>query len=437
MILPTRRAALALAALAPLALLGYRTAAALDLMLVLDAALVLLILLDARLAADPRRLQVERDAPAAFSRGRPASVSYLWRNPSAHRARLLVREVRPPILGPAPAPHQLAVPGRAQVRETFAFTPARRGAQTAGWLAVRSVGPLGLGQRQDRYDLPWDVTVFPTLPETRVRASVAGAVRRREAGLVAQRQLGEGRVFESLREWVPGDDTRIIDWKATARRHKLIARQYEAERRQHVLLLLDAGRLLTAEVAGRPRLEFAVDAAVDLALAAARHGDDVGVLVFADTVRHYVAPLRGRRGLQRVLEVLARVEPAMVEPDYPGAFRFLSVHNRRRALAVLFTDVIDRSASEALVANVATLRPRHLPVAVTLRDPELDAAAAARPRDRHAAYRKAAAAELLRARGDALALMRRSGVVVLDVPPARAGAAVVDRYLELKRRGRL
>lgn len=437
MTLPTRRAVITLAAFAPLGLLGYVRPSALDALLLLDAAVALLVLLDARLAADPDRLRVERAAPPAYSRGLPAAVSYHWRNPSARAARLVVRETRPGTLGPAPPVRRLALPSRGEARESFTFTPERRGAETAGWFAVRSVGPLGFGQRQGRLDLPWQVTVFPTLPQTRLRATVGRAVRERETGLSAQRLRGEGRAFESLREWVPGDDTRIIDWKATARRRKLIARQYEAERRQHVLLLLDAGRLLTAEVAGRPRLEYAVDAAVSLALAAARRDDNVGVLVFADTVRDYVAPQRGQRGLRQVLEVLARADPVMVEPDYLGAVRFLRVHNRRRALTVLFTDVVDRMASEAFVAGAATLRPRHLPVAVTLRDPELDAAAGLRPVDRPQAYRKAAAEELLRAREEALGAMRRSGVIVLDVPPARAGAAVVEQYLELKRRGRL
>lgn len=437
MTLPTRRAALALAVIAPAGVLGYLSPAALDAVLLLDALVALLVLVDARLAADPRALAVERQAPAAFSRGRPADVAYRWRNRAGRTARLVVREARPTMLGAPPPARVVAIPPRGDATETFRLTPPRRGAETGGWLAVRSLGPLGFGQRQARLDLPWEATVFPTLPETRLKASVAAAVRRREAGLSAQRQRGEGRVFESLREWVPGDDTRIIDWKATARRRKLIARAYEVERRQHVLLLLDAGRLLTAEVDGTPRLEYAVDAAVSLALTAVHHDDNVGILVFADTVRHYVAPQRGRRALRQVLDVLARVEPAMVEPDYPGAFRFLSVHNRRRALAVLFTDVIDRAASGALVANVATLRPRHLPLAVTLRDPGLDAAALVRPRDSAQAYRKAAAEELLRARDDALAVMRRSGVVVLDVPPGRAGPAVVDRYLDLKRKGRI
>lgn len=138
-----------------------------------------------------------------------------------------------------------------------------------------------------------------------------------------------------------------------------------------------------------------------------------------------------------MLDALAVVQPKLVESDYPAAFRYLAVRNRKRALTVLFTDVIDRMASEAMVSHVASLRPRHLPLVVTLRNPDLDRAAAVRPLTVGGAYRKAAAEELLMARGEALAGMRRSGAVVLDVPPERASRAVVEQYLELKRRGRL
>jgi uncharacterized protein (DUF58 family) len=138
-----------------------------------------------------------------------------------------------------------------------------------------------------------------------------------------------------------------------------------------------------------------------------------------------------------VLDVLTVLTPTLVEPDYPGAFRYLSARNRKRALTVVFTDLIDRMASEALVANLTTLRPRHLPLAVTLRNPELDLVATARPMDVRDAFRRAAAEELLRAREEALGHLRRAGVMVLDVPPARAAQAVVREYLELKRRGRL
>ena len=437
MILPTRRAVALLAATSAVAALGVWTPRALDLVLVVDLLLFGAIWLDARLAPHPggADLEVERDAPGAYSAGHPVTAAYVWRNRSRRRARLVLRELRPDVLGgPQPA-RRVAVPARERYREIVTVTPARRGRERAGALYLESVGPLGLGVRRAVRALPWDVIVYPPLVAMRLRASVADARRRRDPGLHRARRLGEGRVFESLREWVPGDDIRTIDWKATARRRKVITRQYEAERRQQVLLVLDAGRLMTAEIGGVSRLEAAVDAALELAYAAVQHDDNVGVMTFADGVQHFVPPGRGRAGLRAVLAVLAEVQPRLVEPDYPGAFRHLAVRGRKRALTVLFTDVIDRLASEALLAHVASLRPRHLPLVVVLRNPELDAAAQRRPADAHEAFQRAAAEELLRARDEALGHMRRAGVIVLDVAPAQAARAVVAQYSELKRRG--
>jgi uncharacterized protein (DUF58 family) len=438
-VLLSRRAVVALAASGGIALAGFWWPGALDLLLLVNALLVAAVWLDAALAPRPGPdLSARREAPPAFSLGRPGEVHYWWRNAAGRRARLRVREMRPDLLGGIQAARAIVIAARGTLRETLPVVPVRRGHEAAGAaFAIDSVGPLGLGIRRARLAVPWEVRVYPALTTVRRRAAVAQALRRRELGRQPYRRLGEGRLFESLRDFVPGDDPRHVDWKATARRRKLITRQFEAERRQHVLLVLDAGRLLTADIAGVARTDYVVQAALELAYAAAQHDDNVGVMVFADGVKHFVAPQRGRRGLKQVLDVLADVTPTLVEPDYPGAFHYLAARNRKRALTVVFTDVIDRLASEALVANLATLRPRHLPLAVTLRNPELDGIATLRPVAARDAWRKAAAEELLRAREEALSHMRRSGVVVLDVPPARAAEAVVDKYLELKRRGRL
>ena len=436
-ILWTPRALLTAGILAVLGAAGFWTPWGLDAMLLADVLLIVLIWLDATLA---QTVVVNREPLPALSVGHTGEVVYRWTNPSSRPAHLNVREVRPDILGGTQPPRALGIPPRAAVREQVPVVPLRRGRETggAGGFVVDSMGPLGLGRRRARLPLPWDVVVYPPLVSVRLRASVAEALRRRDVGSKQIRRLGEGRLFESLREWVPGDDLRHIDWKATARRAKVITRQYEAERRQQVLLVLDTGRLMTADVAsGVARLDFAVQAALELAYAAAQHDDNVGIMTFADGVQHFVAPERGRTGVRRVMDVLAEVQPKLVEPDYPGAFRYLAARNRKRALTVLFTDVIDRFASDALVANVATLRPRHLPLAVTLRDPELDRAAMQRPETPRDAYRKAAAEELLHAREEALGHMRRAGVLVIDVTPERAAQAVVAKYLDLKRRGTL
>jgi uncharacterized protein (DUF58 family) len=437
-LVPSRRWLWGAAALALIAPAGVLLPNALRLLLAADALWVLLLLADAFAAPGARALELQREVPVAFSLGRRFIVRYLWRHKLRRRLTVQVKERLPEPLGGAITPlRRLELPARLEVEEHLELQPLRRGIGTGGTIDLRILGPLGLAWRQSRIEAPWTATVYPSLRGSSLRALPMQAMRRREAGLRSVRYRGEGRLFEGLREWVPGDDTRIIDWKATARRGKPIARQYEDERRQQVMLLVDAGRLLTAEVEGVPRLEAVVSAALHLAYAAVEHDDDVGLLVFADTIQRYVPPARGRRALRAVLEGLAAAEGRLVESDYPAALRYLALHNRRRALTVLFTDVIDRTASEALVAQAATLRPRHLPLAVTLRDPAMEALASMRPGDQAGAFQRAAAEELLGAREAALAEMRARGVMVLDVLPSAAASALVERYQLLKRKGAL
>ncbi len=440
MILPSRRWFVAAAGLGLLALaaLWWRTGALV--LLGADVALVAALAIDAwRVTRFPLAdLTPAREAPPAFSVGRPLPVVYRWRNPSGVPLTLVVREAMPGMLRPRGEPTRtIHVPARAAVRETLILEPVRRGKERGGPIHLRQLGPWGLAWRQGKVVAPWDATVFPPLKGVALRALLTPTQRRREAGYRAVRKLGEGRVFESLKEWVPGEDTRTIDWKATARRGKVMARQFEDERRQQVMLVLDAGRMLTAEVDGRARLEEAIDAVLHLAVAAVDHDDDVGLMVFTDRVDRYLRPARGKRALGAMLDALAGVDGRLVEPDYPSAFAYLAMRSRKRAFAVVFTDVIDRTASEALIAHTVSMRPRHLPLAVALRDPAVERLATARPEGEDAAFRRAAAEELLLARAEALADMRRQGVLVLDVPPGDVARSVVQMYERLKRTGKV
>lgn len=437
MILPSRRwyaVAAGLAVVAPLTL--WRPEAAV-VFVIADIAWVLALLVDLFrvTTVDLATFPVTREAPPAFSVGRPLPVTYRWRNLAS---RALILRVREEIPAPFEAPHDrergLLLPAGGEVQEQLVCVPVRRGKTLAGRLHLRLLAPWGLAWRQGVRELPWAVTVYPNLRMAALRALPAQTQRRREAGFRNLRRLGEGRSFESLKEWAPGEETRAIDWKATARRGKLMVRQYEDERRQQVMMVIDAGRLLTAEIDGRPRLEAAIDAALELAHSAVQHDDNVGLLVFADAILHFVPPTRGRRALRLILDALAGVEGRLVEPNYPAAFAYLAARSRKRALTVLFTDVVDRTASDAFVAHAGSLRPRHLPLAVTLRDPALERLATARPATMADAFQRAAAEELLEARESALAELRSHGVLVLDVLPDGAARGVVEQYERLKRR---
>ncbi len=427
--LPSRRL---LTLLAIAALLFPLSAAA---ALALDAALVLAGFADWRLTGGRRRLRIHRRAPARLAQGTPATIELSLVNAGRYPLRAVVTDDLPPELVRAGDPfHRRIPPGeRAVVR--YEVLPRGRGQLTLGDVHARVLGPLGLAWREVRSRRSDPLRVHPGLEELR-RQRLLGLRRRlREAGLRHVRQLGEGRSFESLREYVRGDDPRAIDWKATARHAKVMVRQYEVERSQNLVLAIDAGRLMTERIEDRSRLDHALSAALVLADVAGIFGDRVGLLVFADGVQQFMAPARATLG--RLADALAAVRARPAESNYPAAFAFLRRQLGRRALIVAFTDVVDARASAALVGQLARSARRHATLAVALRNPELTARADEPVHDEAEAYGRAAAEELLQARGLALATMRRAGVLVADVTPGTAVADVVNQYLDAKYRGLL
>lgn len=432
--LPTPRWLAGLAACSLLPLLAASGREAWLLVLVADLLWVLCWWIDLRATPTADAVEVQRDAPTTWSAGRLLTAQYRWRLRSGRVRRIEVIERVPAPLDTGVDAVRVLVPVLGQwIDESIDRTPAHRGAGDGGALHVRLQGPWGLAERQGCCALPWRLVVLPALEES-VRA-LPTARRRREAGQRPERIIGEGRDFDGMREWVVGDDTRTLDWKATARRGKPIVRRYRDERRQPVLLMLDAGRLMAAEHEGRSRFDAAVAAVAALACAAHAHEDDVGLVIFDTEPRVVLMPMRGRAGLRRVLEALAAAVPRLVEPDYPRAMAEVARRQRRRALVALFTDVIDGSASAALVQQARTLRPRHLPVVITLRDPALELLAVAAPTSVRVAYARAAAEALVDARAVALDRMRADGIVVVDAAAEGAARAVVAAYERLKRRG--
>ena len=449
-VLWTRRALGAGAAVSGLGLLGLRFPWALDVMLAVDVALVALVWLDAALAvrlADVGKgtvragLRVVRDAPPAFSVGRGGDVSYRWMNSSARRARLLVREVRPNLLGGIQPRRSLIVPPHGEARETVTVRPLRRGRELGGGgpvgFAVDSAGPLGLGRRRGAIALPWDVAVYPPLVTVRLRASVARAQRRHEQGRAPLRRLGEGRLFESLREWVPGDDLRHIDWKATARRGKPMVAQYEVERAQQIVVAIDAGRLMAARLGDRRKLDYAVSAALAIAAIARLAADRVGVVAFAANILARVVPGTGTQHSAQLTDLLSDLEPRFEEADYERAFIEMERTLRRRSLVVLFTDLFDPIASSAVLGAAKLLTTRHLVLVVLMNDAAIAGALRRTPRDAQEAYRAAVAAKLAAERAHAVAALHERGVLVVDVPAAELTVALLDAYVDIKTRGLL
>lgn len=429
-LLPSRRWLALLAAAAPLFLLSTPVALGVD--------LLLLVLLAVDALGVPRGdvVTATRRAPARVSLGARAQVEIRLDSRAARRVRVRVTDDLPPILqreGPDVA--DVWVPARREERVAYTAKTVRRGDGVFGDVHLRIAGPLGLAWMQRRIPRQDEVRVVPGVLEVRRYRLLGMRNRLREAGFRSVRQRGEGGSFESLREYVRGDDPRTLDWKASARRASLIVRQYELERRQNVVIVIDAGRLMTQKVGDRERLDYALTAALLLADVARVHDDAVGLLVFSDRVEAFIPP--ARNSVSRLAEAMGEVHARMVEPNYPAAFTYLSRQVRKRSLLVLFTDIIDPLASAAVVSQLSRAADRHLPLAVAIRNPDLEAAATLPPTDEASVYRRAAAEELLQARAAALASMQRAGVLVADTRPGDAVPAVVNRYLDVKRRGML
>lgn len=429
-VIPTRRTLALLAAAALLFLADWRYG------VWVDVTLLVLMAGDALLVPRPGQLRVARKAPRRISLGAVTEETVEIENRSSRAVRVRVTDDLPELLAREGGDvREVVVPAEGRETVLWRLRADRRGDAELGDVHLRVRGPLGLAWRQRRVARNDAVRVVPGVREVRQYRLLGLRNRLREAGFRAARQRGEGGSFESLREYVRGDDPRTLDWKATARRGSYIVRQYEVERRQNVLLAIDAGRLMTQRVGSRERIDYALTAALLLADVAAMHGDNVGLLVFADRVEQYIPPARA--SLARLSDALSEVHAKVVEPNYPAAFTYLATQLRRRSLLVLFTDVVDSTASAALVAHLGRSALRHLPIAVALRNPDLEAAAALAATDEAGVFRRAAAEELLQARSAALAAMQRSGVLVADARPQDAVPAVVNRYLDVKRRGLL
>jgi uncharacterized protein (DUF58 family) len=248
---------------------------------------------------------------------------------------------------------------------------------------------------------------------------------------------GEGREFESMRDYVRGDELRHISWTATARRGKLTTRQYQVERDQTILIALDAGRLMTARIDQETKLDSAVHAALALMSAAARSGDNAGLIVFGRKIKSFLPPNRGRDHLEAALEALHGIEPEMIEPSYARAFEFIAANSKRRSLVVLLTDLVDEEGSKELLTSLRILRPRHLPLVVTIADRDLKAVVRNAPSTVRDLFTQSVAEEIIHQREAALRLVESQGGLALDVTAVALAPALLQTYMRVKERGLL
>jgi uncharacterized protein (DUF58 family) len=441
----TRRTLYLLLVAVPIVALGTLTQAALWAAAFYLLAVLGLLVGDFVLSPSPKDFRLARENESKLSLGADNRVSVVVRRLGSsatggvrgHAVEFVVRDEPPYDY----VINEMFLPGQVGPGETmtvsYTVKPLRRGDYRFGACNLRWRGVLGLIMRQHKYPLEAPVKVYPNLLEVRKYELLARRDQLFEIGLKNARRLGEGTEFERLRDYERDDDYRRINWAATARLHKPITTDYQPERSQSVIVMLDAGRLMTAPLGPLSKLDYAINTTLLLAYVAVQRGDRVGLLTFADTVTGYFEPDKGRRQFLALLEALYKVQPQQVEADYMKASAFLSTHRSKRSLVVLFTDIIDKQQASAMVSGFGRLAPRHLPLAVTMADNEVLKMAAQQPTHPQQMYEQVVARGLLDDRAAALDALQRRGAMTIDVPADKLTLAVVNKYLELKARGRL
>ncbi|PYS66335.1 MAG: hypothetical protein DMF76_00665 [Acidobacteria bacterium] len=380
-----------------------------------DLALISAAIFDAWNGRLPAPVRIERHFGGRFAVGAETEVRIEIANHTARDISLIVKDEYPPLMKLSGAREaRVDVEAQTSAALVYELTPTKRGRFEFGSIAVRFLSRWRLVWYQTRVDAPVAVKVYPNMRRARQVELRALGKRSFVAARRKSQWRGEGREFESLRDYVRGDEMRHISWTATARRGRLVTRQYQMERDQTILIMLDA-----------------------VMSAAARAGDNAGLLVFGRRIKAFLPPKRGAEHLDAALEALHAIEPEMIEPSYSRAFEFAAANSRRRSLVVVLTDLVDEEGSRELLSSLKLLRPRHLPLVVTIADRDLKAVVREMPQNERELFTQSVAEEIMYQREAALRLVESQGGLALDVTAAVLAPKLLESYLRVKERGLL
>ncbi|MFF2621502.1 DUF58 domain-containing protein [Oerskovia jenensis] len=396
---------------------------------------VALCALDVTLAASPRQVAVERRVPGSVRLTGRATSQLVVTNLTGRRLRAVVRDAWAPSAGAGRNRHPVDLPPGESARLVTVLVPTRRGDREAGAVTIRSAGPLGLAARQVSLEVPGRLRVLPEFASRRHLPSRLARLREMD-GRSAVQVRGEGTEFDSLREYVIGDDVRSIDWRASARRADMVVRTWRPERDRRVLIVLDTSRTSAARIGDEPRLDASIEAALLLSALAGRAGDRVELIAYDRGVRARVAGAAGPRLMPALADALAPVQPALLETDWPGLVG--AVHQRlsQRALVVLLTTLDPAAVETGLLPVVGQLASTHQVVVASVADPEVATLRAARGSSVEV-YDAAAAARVELERTAVRTVLSRKAVEVVEGLPEELAPRLADTYLALKAAGRL
>jgi len=404
-----------------------------------DVLLVLLALFDYFTSRKlPEELTITREFGRRFAIGDENQVRLHIENRSPQTFNLQIKDEFPPELKLLETREaKFKIEGQSSADFFYNLIPPRRGKYEFGKTAVRFLSKLGLIWCQTDLGKAETVKVYPNMRRAReMELKALGA----SSYLAVQRKAirrGEGREFESMRDYVPGDEQRHISWTATARRSKLTTRQYQIERDQTIIIALDAGRLMTGRIGDETKFDTAIHASLALMSAASRGGDNCGLVVFGRNVKRFLPPKKGIGQTDAVLEALHDLEPELIEPSYQRTFRFIAANSKKRSFVVILTDLVDKESSKELINSLKLLRPRHLPLVVTIGDRDLNQTVSEIPKQLKDVFTQSAAEEIIHQRESALRLVETIGGLALDVTTNSLAPRLLETYLRVKERGLL
>ncbi|MCW4458455.1 DUF58 domain-containing protein [Microbacterium sp. MPKO10] len=419
----------------PVVAVGQATGSAWPVLAAWLALCLVLLVFDVVLAGSPRRLSVERSLPDRVRLGESVTSTLLITNRGRRTVRALVRDAWQPSARASLPRQRLVIPPAERRAVSQQLQPFRRGDRMSAQVIVRAFGPLRLGARQAALSAPGRLRVLPPFNARKHLPSRLARLRELD-GSSAVMVRGQGTEFDSLREYVRGDDVRSIDWRATARRQDLVVRTWRPERDRRVVIVIDTGRTSAARIDNEPRIDTSFEASLLLAALATRAGDRVDVVAFDRRVRGRVQGANGPTLLSRMVDTLAAVDPELIEMDWdavPGQVRDITAH---RALVVLLTSIDAPGASQGLLSVLPQLTQKHLVVVASVTDPDVVAAVSQRDR-RDDVYRAASAERSLLDITRVSAAIRHQGADVVTGAPADLPPALSDHYIALKAAGRL
>jgi len=402
-----------------------------------SALVVAFALADAVAGPSRRLLRIARKPVGAIALRCPAHVTYVAENRAPVPIRLGLIETPLATLAFERDVLEMRVAAKAQAEASLGFVARERGPVRFERIYVWVENRIGLLRRRYMLEATEDARVLPDLSAVERYGTLARRSTLLEAGLRKLRLRGTGSEFESLREYLPGDGFRSVDWKATARRGRMMVAQYEVERSQQICIALDCGRLMTPRVGAVRKFDYALTAALSVARIAQAADDHVGLVAFAAKPLLELAPRRGAPHVNALVRSVYDLQPRLEEPDYETIFSRLARDYRKRSLIVLFTDMFDPVSSAAVLAGLGRLSARHLVMCVLMNDAAIVDALESEPRTVREAYRTSVAMTLADERAKAIAQLRGTGAIALDVPAAQLTVAILDAYLDVKARGLL